>query len=127
MEMQVRFGGIARRPDRADTIAKGDLLAGLHGDALGLEVGIERELAIAVVDQTREVQELTSTRFGGTGRAGLELALGSRLGARLEAAARINTRGFYAPDEGNVVYWDFDRRRDSFSSAGVRLGLVAMF
>jgi hypothetical protein len=83
--------------------------------------------AVAVPDQTREVQELTSTRFGGTGRAGLELALGSRLGARLEAVARINTRGFYAPDEGNVIYWDFDRRRDSFSSAGVRAGLVAMF
>jgi hypothetical protein len=57
----------------------------------------------------------------------VELALASRLAARLEAAARINTRGFYAPDEGNVIYWDFDRRRDSFSTAGVRLGLVAMF
>ena len=83
--------------------------------------------AVAVADQTREVQELTSTRFGGVGRAGLELALGSRLGVRLEAAARINTRGFYEPDEGDLIYWDFERRRDSFSSAGARLGLVAMF
>jgi opacity protein-like surface antigen len=82
---------------------------------------------VAVPDQTREVQEVTSTRFGGAGRAGVELALASRLAARLEAAGRINTRGFYAPDEGSVIYWDFDRRRDSFSTAGVRLGLVAMF
>ena len=83
--------------------------------------------AFAVPDQTRDVQKLTSTRFGGAGRAGLELALGSRLGARLEATARINNRGFYEPDEGNVVYWGFDQRRDSFSSAGARLGLIAMF
>jgi hypothetical protein len=83
--------------------------------------------AFAVPDQTREVQRVTSTRFGGTGRAGLELALGSRLGARLEAAVRINSRGFYQPDEGSVIYWDFEQRRDSFSSAGARLGLVVMF
>ena len=83
--------------------------------------------AFAVPDQTREVQRVTGTRFGGTGRAGLELALGSRLGARLEAAVRVNSRGFYQPDEGNVIYWDFDLRRDSFSSAGARLGLVMTF
>lgn len=83
--------------------------------------------AVAVPNQTRDVQQITGRRLGGTARAGVELALGNRLAARLEAAARINIRDFYEPDEGNVVYWNIEPRRDSFSSAGARLGLVVMF
>ncbi len=82
---------------------------------------------VLVPNQTRDVQEIASTRFGGTARIGVELALGSRVGVRLEATVRVNTRGFYQPDEGDVIYWDFAQRRDSFSSGGGRFGVIAWF
>jgi hypothetical protein len=82
---------------------------------------------VPVPNQTDRTQEISTTRFGGTARVGLELPLSARLFARLEVAGRVNTKGFYEPADGNVIFWDFEKRKDSFSSVGGRLGVGVTF
>jgi hypothetical protein len=83
---------------------------------------------IQIPDQPNSAQTLKAYRFGVAANVGLEALVHPNVGMRLEGFLRGNvpTEGYISAD-GGPVYWDFHKRKDSFSMVGVRLGVIGMF